>query len=72
MRSSEAFVGVDVSGATLDVAVRPSGKIWQVANSETGIRKLVAELKTLKPTLVVMLNAVVHDQTAWRTALLAA
>lgn len=55
MRSAgEVFVGVDVSGATLDVAVRPSGKVWQVANSELGVRKLVAQLKKLEPTLVVM------------------
>ena len=55
MRSAgDVFVGVDVSGATLDVAVRPSGKVWQVANSELGIRKLVAQLRKLQPTLVVM------------------
>ena len=55
MRSAgDVFVGVDVSGATLDVAVRPSGKVWQVANSEMGVRKLVAQLKKLEPTLVVM------------------
>jgi transposase len=54
MSAAEVFVGVDVSGATLDVAVRPSGKVWQVANSETGIRKLVAQLRKLQPSLVVM------------------
>jgi transposase len=54
MRSAEVFVGIDVSAATLDVAVRPSGKVWQVANSGTGIRKLATQLRKLEPSLVVM------------------
>jgi hypothetical protein len=34
---SEVFVGVDVSKAKLDVAVRPTGAAWTVDNNEAGI-----------------------------------
>jgi len=48
------FVGIDVSKATLDVALRPSGKRWGVANDEAGIKHLTAELQQLKPTVIVL------------------
>jgi transposase len=54
MSSAEVFVGVDVSGAALDVAVRPGDKVWRVANSDAGIRRLVTQLRKLQPSLVVM------------------
>lgn len=50
----EVFVGIDVSKARLDVAVRPSGDIWQVSNDEAGFATLVSRLRPLKPKLVVM------------------
>ena len=51
---SDVFVGIDVSKAQLDVAVRPSGAAWSVTNDEAGIAQLVARLKELGPLLVVV------------------
>lgn len=48
------FVGVDVSQATLDVAVRPSGQGWQVGNDPAGVSTLVQQLRDLAPALVVL------------------
>ena len=47
------YVGIDVSKAVLDVAVRPSGETWQVANDESGIDELVDRLRGLGALLVV-------------------
>jgi len=51
---TDVFVGIDVSKDRLDVAARPSGESWQVANTELGIATLVKRLAKLKPTLVVL------------------
>ena len=48
------FVGIDVSKATLDVAVRPTGETWTSANAPDGIDALVARIAALAPTLVVL------------------
>jgi transposase len=50
----DIFVGVDVSKSRLDVAVRPSGEVWQFTNDEAGFATLVERLKPLEPKLVVM------------------
>jgi transposase len=50
---ADVFVGIDVSKRTLDVATT-TGTKRQVANDEVGIAALVAELSTLRPTLVVL------------------
>jgi len=44
-----SHVGIDVSKAQLDVAVRPSGEAWQSANDEAGIATLVDRLRSLEP-----------------------
>lgn len=49
-----SFVGIDVSKAQLDIALRPSGERMQVANSEQGIADLIASLSRTPPTLVVL------------------
>jgi len=51
---TDVFVGIDVSKDQLDVAARPSGESWQVANTELGIATLVKRLEKLQPTLVVL------------------
>jgi transposase len=51
---TDVFVGIDVSKDCLDVAARPSGESWQVANTELGIASLVKRLAKLQPTLVVL------------------
>ena len=48
------FVGIDVSKATLDIAVLPTGEAWQVANDATEIDTLIARIVALSPALVVL------------------
>jgi transposase len=47
-------VGIDVSKAALDVAQRPNGEPWRVANEEAGITELVDRLRPLGPELIVL------------------
>ena len=49
MKESFVFVGIDVSKECLDVAVRPSGEIWQVCHDSLGIGEVVERLETLMP-----------------------
>ena len=48
------FVGIDVSKARLDVAMRPTGERDSVANDKVGIKALVKRLAEIEPTLIVM------------------
>lgn len=48
------FVGVDVSGSWLDIAVIPLDKKLRFSNNEAGIKKLTETLEGLGPELVVM------------------
>lgn len=48
------FIGIDVSKATLDVAVHASGVRLQAENSEQGLKQLSDRLLELTPELVVM------------------
>ena len=48
------WVGIDVAKATLEVAVRPQGAIWQVPNDEAGQAELLARLVDVAPRLVVL------------------
>jgi transposase len=50
----DVFVGIDVSKARLDVAVRPTGEVWSVSNDEAGLAAIVEKLKPLAPRLVIM------------------
>lgn len=52
--SSAVFVGIDVSKATLDVAVLPRERVWQTSNDRPGIRRLVRRLRALQPACVVL------------------
>lgn len=54
MSDQETFVGLDVSKASVDVALRPTGDHWQAERTADGIRGLVARLGELRPTLVVL------------------
>jgi len=47
-------VGIDVSKATLDVAVGVAGDFWQVKNNPKGIKTLVERLEAVRPALVVL------------------
>lgn len=48
------IVGIDVSKASLEVAVRPEGGGFQVGNEEAGISECINRLRELKPQLVVV------------------
>lgn len=54
MENTAQWVGIDVSKATLDVYIRPMGKILKVANTELDIFKLVEELKFYDLNLIVI------------------
>ncbi len=54
MRETQMFVGVDVSKARLDVAVRPSGDTVTVPYDEAGIAGLVTRLQAWQPAAVVL------------------
>jgi len=62
---------MDVANAQLDMAVRPSGERWAVANDAPGIAGLVVRLQAVPPTLLV-LEATGGDQRAVVAALAAA
>jgi transposase len=49
-----SYVGIDVSKATLDIAVRPSGAAWQSTNDEVGSAGVVTRLQALAPQLIVL------------------
>jgi len=48
------FIGIDVSKARLDVAMRPSGKTFSVANDGRGIAALTRRLQRFKPLRIVL------------------
>ncbi len=52
--SDGSYIGIDVSKARLDVAVRPGGQAWSVDNDEAGIDGLVAKLTGMAPSLVLL------------------
>jgi transposase len=51
--SSLVFVGIDVSQARLDIAVRP-GAPFSLAHTESALATLVEQLRALSPTLIVL------------------
>lgn len=48
------FVGIDVSKAQLDIAVRPDNTKWSVLNAEADIAKVVETLTELSPQVIVV------------------
>ena len=54
MAEPATFVGIDVSKATRDVAVRPTGLTFRVANDPDGVADLIARLRPLAPARVVL------------------
>ena len=51
---TQIFVGVDVSKARLDVAIRPSGDTLTVLHDKVGIAGLVTRLHAWQPAAVVL------------------
>ena len=54
MGGEPRFVGIDVSKAQLDVAVRPTGKRWVLPYDETGIEGLIPQIVDLEPAFVLL------------------
>ena len=54
MNLSECFVGIDVSKAQLDVSVLPQETFWSSANDDAGRADVVARLREMAPTLIVL------------------
>lgn len=48
------FVGIDVSKSTLDVALVPDDRVWQVERSESGIASLIEDLRGSSVNLIVL------------------
>lgn len=51
---SKSFVGIDLSQAYLDIAVRPGSRVWRVPNDRAGLSCLLRRLQDLQPALVVL------------------
>ena len=54
MEGEPRFVGIDVSKAQLDVAVRSTGKRWTLPYDQTGIEGLIPQIVDLEPALVLL------------------
>ncbi len=54
MEGEARFVGIDVSKAQVDVAVRPTGKRWTLPYDQTGIEGLIPQIVDLEPALVLL------------------
>ena len=54
MATPLSFVGIDVSKAALDVAVRPGDTAFRVANDPAGLAELVERLRPMAPALIVL------------------
>ena len=54
MEGAARFVGIDVSKAQVDVAVRPTGKRWTLPYDQTGIEGLIPQIVDLEPALVLL------------------
>jgi transposase len=48
------FVGIDVSKATLEIAVHPQSDRWEVPNEEEAMGELITRLRRLQPNLIVL------------------
>ena len=48
------YIGIDVAKGWLDIAVRPGGAHWRVANVDAELPALVERLRRLRPELVLL------------------
>ena len=53
--SEQIFIGIDVSKASLDLAIRAQSKAHQFANTEAGIDALLVSLEPQKQAIAVVL-----------------
>lgn len=52
--TDQTFVGIDVSKTHLDIAVIPTGELWQTDNTTEGVEELERKLSQLEPTLIIL------------------
>jgi transposase len=71
MSAPQFLVGMDVANAQREIALRPTGERWALANDDFGIATLVEQLQAMQPTLIV-LEATGGDHRAVVAALAAA
>ncbi len=55
--TQELFIGIDVSKATLDVAVLPGDHAFAVANTEEGIQDLITKITQLGIAKIILMEA---------------
>jgi transposase len=51
---SQTFIGIDVSKATLDVAILPSRETFSVENNQSAFPALIERLQALSPQAIVL------------------
>jgi len=66
------FIGIDVSKQRLDVALRPTGAKWSVANDAAGVALLVERVRALAPVALIVMEATGGYEMAVAAALTAA
>ena len=54
MTAEGTCVGIDVAKTNIDIAVRPTGRVWQTSYDGAGIDELVSQLTSLTPTTVLL------------------
>src|SRR5262245_31723446 len=54
MNPQPIFVGIDISKSYLDLALRPTAKVWRVEHTEAGRQQVVSDLQALQPELIVL------------------
>jgi transposase len=59
------WVGIDVSKAKLDIALRPGNNAWQVTNQESGWQELSEQLKKYKIELIIIESSS-NQQEEWK------
>ncbi len=55
--TQDLFIGIDVSKATLDIAVLPGELAWSVANNEEGVQELIAKISQLGVPRIILMEA---------------
>jgi len=66
----EAYVGIDVGKAWLDVAVWGEDAVWRVSNDEVGVAELLERVEKLGPQLIVVEATGGYEQMAVQTMLM--
>jgi transposase len=54
MKSSEVFVGIDISKSELEVGLFPESVTWTLSHDDEGVSELIKRLEEASPALVVM------------------